>query len=172
MSICTAYMRWSEAVYNTCVYCLYSTVWNPFHAVHSQRIETIQRSFTRHLAFIYPSNSHRQHHDQRLPCFDMTNLRDHRLLLDLPFPYKILRGTAICNEILTAVNVVPHQLPRQPIHRDFASQIYRTNKRCKTRITRKCNEYNAMCKRTRDIDIFHDPPCTFAVNWWIHTGPV
>ncbi|CAG9121671.1 unnamed protein product [Plutella xylostella] len=34
-------------------------VWNPHYAVHSQRLEGIQRAFTRHLAFISPGISHR-----------------------------------------------------------------------------------------------------------------
>ncbi|CAG9113586.1 unnamed protein product [Plutella xylostella] len=67
-----------------------SVVWNPHYAVHSQRLEGIQRAFTRHLAFISPGISHRCPYEQRLTYFNMISLRHRRIQHDLMFLYNVV----------------------------------------------------------------------------------
>ncbi|KAG6451642.1 hypothetical protein O3G_MSEX007258 [Manduca sexta] len=50
-----------------------SLIWNPFYCIHSQRLENIQRAFTRYLAFSFSGISHRSSYNSRLEFFKMNS---------------------------------------------------------------------------------------------------
>ncbi|CAG9134982.1 unnamed protein product [Plutella xylostella] len=79
-----------------------SVAWSPHYTVHSQRIESIQRAFTRYLAFTSTGISHRNTYDQRLNFFNMHTLRDRRIVQDLK---EELRATGSDDDGTTARSV-------------------------------------------------------------------
>lgn len=134
-----------------------SVVWNPYYAVHSQRIETIQRAFTRHLAFVSVGISHRTSYHQRLAFFGMSTLHDRRLINDLTFLHKAISGVIDCDEIRSRIKLaIPFKYPRFPISKIFYIPTCRTNLGRNSPITRICSEYNYVQSKKPDIDIFHD----------------
>ncbi|CAG5018795.1 unnamed protein product [Parnassius apollo] len=93
-----------------------SVAWNPVYVVHSQRLEGIQRAFTRHLAFITQGVSHRSPYEHRLAFFKMNSLRSRRRDQDLVFLHGLVNGKIKCNELLERVTLtVPARIPRHPI---------------------------------------------------------
>ncbi|XP_045453897.1 uncharacterized protein LOC123663253 [Melitaea cinxia] len=134
-----------------------SVVWSPSYVVHSQRLEGIQRAFTRYLAFTSPGISHRSSYDQRLDHFGLITLRDRRKLLDLLFLYKVINGFMDSTDILSRVNLcVPYNSPRKPISHIFECSRNRTNLGRHSPINRICVEYGELCSRAPDVDIFSD----------------
>ncbi|KAF9409687.1 hypothetical protein HW555_010977, partial [Spodoptera exigua] len=76
-----------------------SEVWSPIYAVQSQRIESVQRAFTSHLAYISSGISHRVPFYQRLNYFRMNTLHNHSKIHDILILHKLLNGTADCSEL-------------------------------------------------------------------------
>lgn len=132
------------------------TVWSPLYAVHSQRIECIQRAFTRHIAYISQGISHRAPYEDRLSFFKMNSLRNRRVVLDLKFLFKILNGFVDCPGIREQLSItVPRQCPRYPITKTFCPRFSRTNLGQFSPINRLMTEYNNLNNRLGDVDIFH-----------------
>ena len=139
-----------------------SVVWNPVYSSSSQRIESIQRSFTRHLAHISPGISARALYDQRLDFFKMTSLHSRRTMLDMVFLHKILNGGLDCSGILANLRIsVPRKLPRFPITRSFNITKCRTNLALHAPLSRMSIQYNRLCAECQELDIFHDPLSIF-----------
>ena len=131
-------------------------VWSPSYAVHSQRIEKIQRSFTKHLAFLASGISHRQPYHQRLSFFKMLSLKNRRLIQDISFLHKIV-NTSPDSNLLSQISLnVPYHIPRHPTHKQFHIPYSRTNIRLHSPILRLCNNYNFTVSKHKELDIFHD----------------
>lgn len=132
-----------------------SVVWNPFYAAHSQRVEGIQRAFTKHLAFNSNTISHRCPYIQRLQSFKMKTLRDRRRLRDLIFLYKIVNGLTKCSDLTERILYsVPSKPPRHPNTRMFFIPIVRSNLGLNAPLIRICNEFNSLIKLTNtDIHV-------------------
>ncbi|KAL0870278.1 hypothetical protein ABMA27_005303 [Loxostege sticticalis] len=88
----TIILTFNALVRSILEYC--SVVWNPQYVVHSQRLENVQRNFTRRLAFVSHGISHRSSYEQRLSHFELMSLRDRRKLNDLAFLHKALAVSA------------------------------------------------------------------------------
>lgn len=132
-----------------------SSAWNPTYAVHSQRIEGIQRAFTRHLAFLSSGISHRSPYTQRLQHFHMTSLKNRRLIHDLLLLHKILNGKITCGNLLELIGLqVPYHLPRHPVKAILRGPHCRTNLGFHSPISRMCLSYNRLLEQSPDIDIF------------------
>lgn len=134
-----------------------SIIWNPNYATYSQRIENIQRSFTRHLAFHSSGIFHRAPYDLRLKHFNLMSLKNRRTLLNIIFLKKLISGDIDCNHLLQSVSLkIPYHYPRHPITEIFYIPLSRTNLLKYSPLPRVCLHYNEICKKVADIDIFHD----------------
>lgn len=132
-----------------------SCVWSPFYSTHSQRVESIQRAFTRHLAFSRSGFSHRQPYCERLKEFNMVSLRNRRLLMDMCFLYKTLNGHLHCTDLIMRLSLaVPHRYPRQRVAKLFAIPFARTNLGSQSPLARICSRYNSISASSPDLDIF------------------
>lgn len=134
-----------------------SAAWNPFYTVHSQRIERIQRAFTRSLAFTCPGISHRSPYENRLAFFKMDKLRDRRKIRDLSFLYKLVNGLTDCSSILNEISLtVTSRYPRHKISKTFHVKFARTNLAYNSPLSRICRTYNEFNAVLSDLDIFYD----------------
>ncbi|CAG9138300.1 unnamed protein product [Plutella xylostella] len=77
-----------------------SAAWSPHYTVHSQRIESIQRAFTRYLAFTSTGISHRNTYDQRLNFFNMNTLHNRRSYLVLTYPHFLFAHPTYANMVV------------------------------------------------------------------------
>lgn len=136
-----------------------SAIWNPVYVVHSTRIESIQRSFSRHLAFTSSGISSRCSYDERLSFFHLKPLAQRRRMLDLITFQKIVQGISMCPKLLDQIKInVPMMNSRRRYKKDYFSVPP-----CKTRLGKHApmsrfiltfNNWHKIC----DLDIFHDTP--------------
>lgn len=133
-----------------------TVVWNPQYITYSQRIESVQRSFTRYLAFHSPGFSHRATYNLRLKHFEIMSLGNRRVLFSVLFLKKIICGIVDCSHLLQSLYInIPYNYPRYPSTKSFYIPISRTNLLKNSPLLRICDEYNRAIVST-DIDIFHD----------------
>ena len=87
-------------------YC--STVWQPFHKIHKDKIESVQRQFTMYARREYPS-IHNQFtitpYEQRLSELSMISLRRRRINSSLVFFYDIVNGSANCPSVRNKITL-------------------------------------------------------------------
>lgn len=134
-----------------------SVVWSPTYNEPSQRVERIQRSFTRYLAFASPNFSHRRPYDQRLKHFKLFTLRKRRIVADMTFLHKIINHAISCPAILECVKLsVPYNRPRSRITRLFSVPPHRTNIGLHNPLSRMSSQYNLISERQPELDIFND----------------
>lgn len=140
-----------------------SVSWNPAYAKHSQGLESIQRAFTRHLAFRSAGISHRRSYEQRLDHFKMSSLHSRRLNQDITFLHKIVNSTIeILTQILDRIYLkVLYSYPRFPIAGLFWTPRCRTNLGRNSLISRICSSYSYVQGKNHDIDIFGDNLTSF-----------
>ncbi|KAH9633361.1 hypothetical protein HF086_004075 [Spodoptera exigua] len=131
-----------------------SVVWNPFYAVQSQRVESIQRAFTKHLAYTTGQISPRCPYEQRMECFKMDSLHDRRLMHDLTFLFKLLNNKLDCMKLVESVGLkVPYNIPRHPITNLYHTPTTRTNIGVNSPLVRLSREMNSAIKSLPDLDI-------------------
>lgn len=129
-----------------------SVVWNPSYAVHSQRIESIQRAFTRHLAWKSPSISARASYQDRLKHFKLDPLHKRRKIYDLTFLHKLTHGRTSDKTLLEKLKFTVPRLPiRKKVQNTFYIPNYLTNLGRHSPIARMCSTYNHI---SNNIDIF------------------
>ncbi|KAH9629156.1 hypothetical protein HF086_014826 [Spodoptera exigua] len=134
-----------------------SVVWNPHYAVHSQRIESIQRAFTKHLAYTLGGVSPRCPYEQRIQHYKMTTLRNRRLVQDLMFFYKLVNNKLDCVGLIEQIGIkVPYRIPRYPITHLFHTKASNTNIGENSPLNRLSKEMNCFTKSNPEIDIYHN----------------
>lgn len=134
-----------------------SVSWNPVYSSSSQRIENIQRAFTRHLAYITRNISHRRPYSQRMSFFNITSLKTRRMIADLMFIHKILNNKIHCADLLSSLQLtVPLNYPRHPITRTFSLPRCRTNLGLHQPLARISASYNEINAKLPEIDIVYD----------------
>lgn len=134
-----------------------SVVWNPYYAVHSQRVESIQRAFTRHLAYNSSGFSHRNPYKERLIRFRMCSLRERRLLLDMSFFHKVVSGQYQCSYFLENMPLrVPRTYPRGKLKYIFYTPPVKSNLGRQAPLRRIIDEYHSLITVMPDLDVFHD----------------
>lgn len=139
-----------------------SVVWNPFYAVQSQRVESIQRAFTKHLAYTSGEISPRCPYEQRIQCYKMNSLRDRRLMQDLLFFFKLLNNKLDCMKLVESVGLkVPYNIPRHPITNLYHTPATRTNIGVNSPLVRLSREMNSVIKSAPDLDIYNVSINTF-----------
>lgn len=134
-----------------------SVAWNPVYSEPSQRVESIQRAFTRHLAYFSRGISHFHPYDERLNFFKMSSLRCRRSVTDLTFLYKVINNKIKCQSLRSQIGLnVPCKYPRNRITKTFNLPFFRTNLGLHSPIPRMCSKYNEITNTSPDIDIFFD----------------
>lgn len=134
--------------------------WNPQYQVHINRVESVQRSFTRFLAYKDRQCPYRADYHTRLSHFKLSKLETRRKIFDLKFLYNCLHGLVDVPNVLSQLRIsVPRTCPRQPVQNTFSISGYRTNVGKCCPVNRFMTTYNGI--NTRDIDIFHDSAIKF-----------
>lgn len=134
-----------------------SIVWNPTYTIHSQKLELVQRVFTKYLAYVNPGISHRVPYENRLEFFGMDSLFNRRRLLDVLFLHKLLSSKIECSDLLNRVSLnVPFHPPRYPITKVFSLPLCRTNVGQHSPLVRVMSEFNLFNAKIPDLDIFND----------------
>ncbi len=89
-----------------------SQVWSPFHIVHIDRLEYVQRRFLKYLYFLKHSNYPIQGYDQDLlrEEFQIDSLRKRRTCSGLIFLYKLLNGQIDCSYLLDYLQIIVPRL--------------------------------------------------------------
>ena len=137
-----------------------SPVWNPTYRVHVNRIERIQRSFTRYLCFKSFDCPRDSSYGQRLSYFKICSLENRREVTDLIFLHKLVNGSLNVPDLLANVSVA---VPRRSIIRSgratvtFVTSSSRTNLGSSAPMNRLMGTYNKISARTSSIDIFSNP---------------
>ncbi|XP_048487187.1 uncharacterized protein LOC125490855 [Plutella xylostella] len=140
------------------LYCAYvrshleyaSQIWNPQYDVYINRLEKIQRKFTRYIGFKFkiPYTDY-EHRCERL---HLLPLKLRRTVADVIFLFKIIRGYVDCPELLQMVNFhVPTRPSRKfkTLHIPACSTNFRQN----FFSLRASNAINSLCNSS-EVDIF------------------
>lgn len=131
-----------------------STVWNPFYKNSSNRIEKVQKKFTRYLIFKLNWRMDMPTYEIRCLLFGIKTLENRRTCFSVIFIRDILSYHIKCPQLLRFVNL---RVPQ----RDFRNSnllleyFHRTNYGLNEPISRCIRETNLVCSR---IDIFSN--CT------------
>ncbi|CAG9134857.1 unnamed protein product [Plutella xylostella] len=140
------------------LYCAYvrshleyaSEIWNPRYNMYIDRLERVQRRFTRFLGFKFKLP--RLPYEQRCTKLHLLPLYVRRDISDVLFLAKILRGIIDSPEILSKIALrVPYHLTRKRplLHVPSANCNYRQN----SFLVRACNTYNRIFTES-EIDLF------------------
>lgn len=126
-------------------------VWNPNYETYSDRIEKIQRKFTRYLKFKF-NISVNMTYEQRCAKFHLLPLHLRRIISDIILLIKIIRGSCDCPSLLRKINInVPARKFRN--NKVFFVPSVSTNYRKNSYILRACSTFNNLSSET-DLDIF------------------
>lgn len=132
-----------------------SPVWNPSYKVHSDRIERVQRNFTRYLAYKDRNCPYRADYNTRLSYFRLEPLEKRRKICDLKTLHKLIHGQLISPDLLSLINIkVPRSVPRYPLKKVFSLSNCRTNIGSHAPVNRLMQTYNNISSNS-DVDIFH-----------------
>ncbi|CAH2109339.1 unnamed protein product [Euphydryas editha] len=92
-------------------------VWRPHYAVHSLRIERLQKRLLYHVAYSAGVAKRIKGYATRLDYFKIKTLEYRRKILDLLLLSKILNGCINCPDLLSKFKLrVPARYPRNPIN--------------------------------------------------------
>lgn len=145
-----------QLLYNSYVrsvleYC--SPAWNPVYAVHSDRIERVQKRFLYHLSYSQNLCKSLRSYSARLNHFRMESLKTRRVRADLIFVFKLMHGIIDCPELLQRISLnVPKVSARVIRDAPFTLPICRTNVGDHAPINRIMALYNTL---KHSIDIYH-----------------
>lgn len=106
-------------------------IWSPFYSVHIERIERVQRRFSRFLLFKFSrvlEITEQLQYSERLKLFNMISLESRRLLIDEITLYKIINNLLDSQYMLSHINFnVRSYYSRNQNHKLFRCGISRTN---------------------------------------------
>ncbi|KAI8426450.1 hypothetical protein MSG28_005277 [Choristoneura fumiferana] len=150
-----------ETLYNTLVrsrleYC--SQVWNPSYQVHIDRLEKVQRSFTRYMAFKDNTKSigKRTGYAGRLDHFGMRSLQLRREYLDLVLLHKIINGDIQESGILESLSfAVPRVNIRPSRVTTFRPRLAKSNLGKFSTVRRIQTRYNEH-QKIYNLDVYSD----------------
>lgn len=110
----TKLVLYNSLIRSVLEYC--SVVWRPHYAVHSLRLERIQKRFLWHLAFSDGISRSIYSYKHRLMHYHIKSLENRRKIHDAIFVCKILNHRIDCPPLLSLFKFrVPSRLPRHPI---------------------------------------------------------
>lgn len=140
----------------------YGTIlWNPTYQLHKDRLEIIQRRFTKSC---YTGTNKNLCYTTRLKTFKLNSLSDRRKLHDLVFLHKLMNGAIDNSELLSQVSFkVPLRIPRHPTPL-FTHKTYKTNLGHCSLIPRLSRLYKELVLNDGSVDLFKDNLSTFRVK--------
>lgn len=132
-------------------YC--SQIWNPSYAVHSTKIEKLQKQFLYHLAFADNRCRTLTSYQSRLTHYKMSTLEHRRKIADVLFLYKIVNGLIDCPDMVANIFICIPRISSRLINRKtFFIPTHRTNYGRNSPLSRMCSYYNDIC---HEADIFN-----------------
>lgn len=160
-NVYTILTLYNSLIRNTLEYA--TPVWNPHYQVHVERIESIQRAFTRFLAYKDRQCPYRADYRMRLLYFKLERLETRRQIFDLSLLYKLLHGQLDMPYTASQIGLaVPRRLPRHPAQKIFSVPVSRTNVGHFSPLNRCMRTFNDI--NSDEIDIFHDSYKVFRGN--------
>lgn len=134
-----------------------SPAWNPAYRVHIDRIECIQKKFTRYLRYRSQTCNREADYPQRLCHFKMSSLEQRRSCSDLIFLYKTLHNLANVPELVSEIGLIVSR--RTSYRSNFKTETFqmpktRTNLGRSAPLYRLLSSYNKLSTRTNNLDIF------------------
>ena len=97
-----------------------SQVWNPFYDDYSNRIERVQRRFTKFLCFKYVPSTNHISFELRNDKFNLISLENRRILLDEYFLFKLVNNY-LDTTLLSKINFYA------PAYRTRHQQLFHTS---------------------------------------------
>lgn len=134
-----------------------SVVWTPYHKIHIDRIERVQKRLTKHLAYRCRISSRVRSYKDRLKRFNMMSLKSRRDMLDMTFLYKTLNSMTDCPSLLSKFALkVPSRVPRYPCPL-LSIRFCRTKLGSHSPVPRLSRLYNKLSNNSeQELDIHHD----------------
>lgn len=130
-----------------------TVIWNPHYQVYKDRLESIQRKFTK---FYLIGPDKKLPYNTRLKRFQLNSLSSRRKLIDMIFLHKVANGTIDNPDLLSQLSLtVPSRLRRIPPPL-FTYQIFKTNLGNFSLLPRLVKEYNKLITKDKSIDVFFD----------------
>ncbi|KAG7308770.1 hypothetical protein JYU34_006003 [Plutella xylostella] len=121
-----------------------SIVWSPFYKNHIERIESVQRKFTKRIAYLNQQHYKKDYTD-RLKLFNMISLDQRRTFLGQTFLFKLLNDQIDSPNLLSKINIrVPRTSARvcnlQPLFVAHTCTKYTGN----SPLNNLCKSYNSL----------------------------
>lgn len=129
-----------------------TVIWNPLYKVHGDRIEKIQRKFTRMLSYKCGLRNTLNSYEDRLSHFEMLSLKERRTSADISCLYKLLHNKL---DSPTSLANIPIRVPQRHSrnHNTFANLLHANNVSYNKPISRMCRAFDMNCYSN---DIFND----------------
>jgi hypothetical protein len=134
-----------------------SFIWSPYYVSHKDKIERVQRYFTRVLSF-RAGHSGRLEYQERLSLFKMESLSARRSVAELMYLRNLVQGCLDTSDIELLNFHANNRLRSSEV---FRLKRYRTNVGQFCPINRMMSSYNGLSRIMSDLDIFHNPVSTF-----------
>lgn len=132
-----------------------SVIWSPYYAVHSDRIEKIQKKCLNILCYRYGLKRKLQSYSERLCKFNSLPLDTRRKYFDFTCLFKIIHSIVDSPSLLSLINFNIRPRSRHPHLNIFSLQVYTNNTSFYNPIVRMCRQYNdLLANHNKDIDIF------------------
>lgn len=89
-----------------------SIIWSPYYNTHIERVESVQRKFTKYLDYKFYKENPLSYAD-RLTRYNLTDLFKRRVIISMNILYKIINNLIDCPDLLHSINFnVPVQTTR------------------------------------------------------------
>lgn len=129
-----------------------SSVWSPGYAVHSNRLERIQKRFLYQLTYANNKCKTLQSYESRLAYYNLKALNVRRKISDIIFLYKLIHSLVLCPDFLKSIDIeVPRLGSRLSNRKTFKLPRCRTNIRQHSPLYRMLSSYNAI---RASLDVF------------------
>ena len=130
-----------------------SFIWSPFYITHSNRLEKVQKSFTRFALRLLNFDQSLPSYDSRLLLLGLKSLDSRRKIQSLLFIHDLVSGHIDCDQLLQLINFsFPARLLRH--YNLFHLQIHRTLYSSNEPISRALSLYNELSSCNNNLDIF------------------
>lgn len=132
-------------------------VWSPHYAVHTNRIEGIQKRFLTILCYKQGLNRTLPSYTDKLHKFNAKSLESRRKYFDMVYLFKIIHSYIDSPALLSLININIRPRLRNPFVNTFSLQIYKNNTSYFNPVVRMCRLYNdLLSKNHMTIDLFNN----------------
>lgn len=155
-------------LYNTLVRSILeynSSVWSPYYAVHTERIEKIQKKMLRMICYRLGLGRGQPSYHEKLKKFNILALDTRRNFHDMIYLYKILHSKIDSPTLLSLINISTKPRSRYPFLNTFALKVFKNNTSYYNPLVRMCRLYNELLIDNYEIlDVFRDKLPVFKRN--------